>query len=203
MLLEEGYNGQSLYVVSPGLVRDALKYAQEKQEMMNQGRTEGTHWHEGQKRNEFFGVLAELVVRAHVDRFGTWEIEHAPLVQTKEHLMVKEFPFDHIVNGWTVETKAIPPNSFSERLANGEGCWGRWVVRNNLMVKCREFKQADLYLAVKFFSEEVYTLSGWATGEEVEQARKLGSHEPAYTIALTQLAPMSEIPFVRTRRGEK
>lgn len=114
------------------------------------------HWTDvkkGEYGDEYYGSLAQIVFRERLlaleDRPAC---EFAPLYTDD---LSKMPDWDALVEGKTVDVKAVPPSDKTTR-------------RARMLVKISEFKRLDFYVAVKFWDEgREYSICGAATGAQV------------------------------------
>ena len=115
------------------------------------------HWYDptkGEYTDEYYGNLGHIAFRESIKKIGLEKYsKFAPLFVSD----LGELPeWDALVLNQKIEIKTVPPDTN--------------VKRKRLLVKVSEFKNLDMYVAIKFWSKSTYSFCGFATGSEILSA---------------------------------
>lgn len=148
------HDGFEVLKVRPSWIKEAVKTATKRRNYHSK-RGSKRHWHDpskGEYTDEIYGSLAQIIFREKMKSDGFESIcQFSPLYSES----LDEMPtWDALVEGKTIDIKATPPDSAG-------------IKRVRMLVKVREFKKLDFYVAIKFWSKREYSICGFATGEEV------------------------------------
>lgn len=138
------------------------------------------HWKDSIKDeyfHEYYGNLAHLLFVNRLKDLGFEKyIKSAPLFVED----LSQLPeWDCLFLDQKIEIKGIPPDSIENN---------KEVKRKRLLVKCSEFKNLDMYVAIKFWDDDKYSFCGFATGNELKRTiPKSFGYEKAYWMLLDEL----------------
>ncbi len=137
------------------------------------------HWHDersGEYSDEIYGCLGEILFRDVVKKNDLQDVSYFPPLyvnSVKDLAMLP--PYDAKIEEKKIEVKSIPPGENKRRL----------------LVKLKEYKKVDFYVAVKFVSDNKYIFAGFCTDKELKINEPFNfKYTTSYWIFLTNLRHM-------------